>query len=265
MPNQDKNKTIYKRFDRKYATIMGIKIDSTPKSNLLNHVRTDLSKKLQFYIVTPNPEIINQAQSVPELKEALNNADIAIPDGFGLKLVKPSLNIIKGREFMLDLLKIANEENLKVFILGSRPDVNKRSVEKIIKEYPNLKVKGNSGPELDIKGNPVTEVNVNLQFDIVKEINSFKPDLLLVAFGAPKQEIWISRNLSKLNVTGAMAIGGSLDYYGGFVRKVPKFMEILGLEWLWRLIQEPDRFGRIINAVIIFPIKVIMKAILSDL
>ncbi len=260
MPNQYKNKSTEKGFDRKYATIMGIKIDSTPKTDLLNQVRTDLSKKLQFYIVTPNPEIINQAQSMPELKEALDNAKIAIPDGFGLKLVKPSLETIKGRQFMLDLLKIANEEKLKVFILGSRPEVNKKSVEKMSLEYPNLKIKGNSGPELDIKANPVSEVNVNLQSDIVKEINSFKPDLLFVAFGAPKQEIWISRHISKLNVAGAMTIGGTLDYYAGFVRSVPKFMENLGLEWLWRLIQEPTRVGRIFNAVVVFP----LRAILSD-
>ncbi|HSX48691.1 MAG TPA: WecB/TagA/CpsF family glycosyltransferase, partial [Candidatus Saccharimonadales bacterium] len=157
-------------------------------------------------------------------------------------------------------LKIANEEKLKVFILGSRPEVNKKSVEKMSLEYPNLKIKGNSGPELDIKANPVSEVNVNLQSDIVKEINSFKPDLLFVAFGAPKQEIWISRHISKLNVAGAMAIGGTLDYYTGFVRAVPKFMENLGLEWLWRLIQEPTRVGRIFNAVVVFP----LRAILSD-
>lgn len=259
MPSQYKEDIKTKEFDRKHATIMGIKVDSTPKYELLNQIKADLSKKLQFYIVTPNPEIINQAHSMPKLKEALNNAKFAIPDGFGLKLVKPSLNIIKGREFILDLLKSADKEKLKVFILGSRPEVNKRSVEKIMREYPNLKVKGNSGPELDINANPVTEVDVNLQSDIVKEINSFKPDLLFVAFGAPKQEIWISKWLPKLKVTGAMTIGGSLDYYSGFVKPVPKFMEKAGLEWLWRLIQEPSRFGRIINAVIVFPIKAIFS------
>ena len=87
-----------------------------------------------------------------------------------------------------------------------------------------------------------------------KEINNFKPDLLFVAFGAPKQELWISKWQKKLNVRGMMAVGGSLDYYSGVVKEVPSSIKNLGLEWLWRLINEPKRLVRIFNAVVIFPL-----------
>jgi N-acetylglucosaminyldiphosphoundecaprenol N-acetyl-beta-D-mannosaminyltransferase len=95
-----------------------------------------------------------------------------------------------------------------------------------------------------------------LESDVVDRTNSFAPHLLFVAFGNPKQEIWIHKNLSKLNIGSAMAVGGTLCYIAGLVALPPKWMESLGLEWLWRLIHEPKRIKRIWNAVVVFPIKV---------
>ncbi len=249
MPNNNK-------FSPKYATILGIKVCSTSIDELLIQIQDKLYKKIQFCILTPNPEIILQAQNEPDLFKALNSAEFSVPDGVGLKLANRSLQIIKGRELMLDLFKMANSQGLKVFFLGTKPEIIKKTLIKIKNEFPNIKAKGNSGPKLDNKANPVSEVDISLQFEIVKEINSFKPDLLFVALGAPKQEIWIDRNIHNLNTIGAMAVGGSLDYYSGFVKPVPPVMEQLNLEWLWRLIQEPQRIGRIFNAVILFPIMV---------
>jgi N-acetylglucosaminyldiphosphoundecaprenol N-acetyl-beta-D-mannosaminyltransferase len=226
-----------------YATILGIKVNSTPKRELLVQIQGKLAKKEKFYIVTPNPEIILQAQNNLKLASALNNADFSIPDGFGLKLANTNLEIIKGRELMLDLFKIANKKKLKVYLLGSTKEVNEKSLNLLGVEYPNIIAKGSA---------PYTEVDT-------KEINSFKPDLLFIAFGAPKQETWINNNLKNLNLIGAMAIGGSLDYYSGFVKPVPNLLASLKLEWLWRLIQEPKRIGRIIKATIIFPLKVMLS------
>lgn len=250
---------------RNQAIILNIGIDSTPKGELLKIISDKLSKKIQFYIVTPNPEIILQAQNDLNLSHSLNSADFSIPDGVGLVVAakilgQPSLKTIKGRQLMLDLFKIANTKRLKVYII-SKQKVIDLALEKIKKEYPGIDVKGEKGPWLDKKANPISEVDRDLQFEIVKEINSFKPDLLFVAFGAPKQEIWIEKWLPKLKVTAAMGIGGSLDYYSGYVKPVPKLFEDFRLEWLWRLIQNPKRIGRILNAVIIFPMKVILSAL----
>jgi len=249
------------------AIILNIGIDSTPKGGLLKIISDKLSKKIQFYIVTPNPEIILQAQNNPDLSHSLNSADFSIPDGVGLVVAakilgQPSLKTIKGRQLMLDLFKIANTKKLKVYII-SKQKVIDIALEKIRKEYPDIDLKGGKGPWLDQKANPVSEVDRDLQFEIVKEINSFKPDLLFVAFGAPKQEIWIEKWLPKLKVTAAMGVGGALDYYSGYVKPVPDLLENLKLEWLWRLIQNPKRIGRIVNAVIIFPMRVILSKFAS--
>jgi N-acetylglucosaminyldiphosphoundecaprenol N-acetyl-beta-D-mannosaminyltransferase len=244
---------------QQYDTILGIKVDSTPKSQLLTEVQKRLQKKTQFDIVTPNPEIILEAQKNHELAHSLNSADFSLPDGVGLRFANKNLIIIKGREFMLDLFKLANKNKLKIYLLGSRPIVIKKAIEKLNKEFPDIKVKGSAGPMLDKNAKPISEVNTNLQIDIVKEINSFKPDLLFVAFGAPKQEIWISKHMKKLNVIGAMAVGGSFDYYSGITKPVPKLLEDLNLEWLWRVFIAPKRIGRIFNALIIFPLRVILS------
>lgn len=239
--------------------ILGINIVSTTKPRLLLLLEGGLAQKSKIFITTPNPEIILEAQNNPTLKEAINNSDFAIPDGAGLRLADNNLEIIKGRELMLDLLQIANKKALKVYFLGSTKEVITKTINKVGKDFPNLKAKGNSGPMLNKSANPVSERDISLELDVIKEINLFKPDILFVAFGAPKQEIWVSKNLKDLNIKCAMAVGGALDYYSGSVLPVPGIFSKLNLEWLWRLIQDPKRLPRIFNATVIFPLKLILK------
>lgn len=255
---KSKNKSkIRKEEDRKYVTILGVKINSTPKGQLLDEISKKIANKHKFYIVTPNPEIVVEAQKNLELFRSLSLADISLPDGIGITLAVKflegiNLRVVKGRDFMLDLLEIAEKKHLKVYLLGAPRSLDK-SLLKMKKEFPNAKIEGNPGPILDNKANVVPEVNSLRHIDTVEEINKFVPDILFVAFGAPKQEIWIAKNISKLKVSCVMTVGGSLDYYAELTRPVPKWMEKLSIEWLWRLIQEPKRIKRIINAVIIFP------------
>jgi N-acetylglucosaminyldiphosphoundecaprenol N-acetyl-beta-D-mannosaminyltransferase len=122
-----------------------------------------------------------------------------------------------------------------------------------------LKANYSSGPKLDNNAEPISEVDRKSQIDVITKINSFGPQLLFVGFGNPKQEIWINKNLSKLNIGGAMALGGTFRYMSGHSPLPPKWMDQMGLEWLWRLFTEPFRFTRIWNAVIIFPLRVLMS------
>lgn len=246
---------------QKHDYILDVRINSTSSTELLKEIESKLYKKLQFYIVTPNPEIILIAQKDTDLLKALNEADYSIPDGEGLKFAVKNLQVIKGRKFMVDILKLADQKKMKVYLLGSRPFVNERAIDRIKREYPGIKINGNCGWKLDNNAEPISEVDSKLEIDIVQEINKFGPDFMFVAFGAPKQEKWIKKNISKLNVGGVMAVGGSLDYFSGTVREVPKIMEDLRLEWLWRLVQEPGRIGRIFNALIVFPLTVLVRKV----
>lgn len=236
---------------RKYVNILGINIDSTTIAEVLTGVEDKVTHSQKFSIMTPNPELVLASTKNLELKNALNSATYSIPDGVGLKFADSSLNIIKGRVLFMELIKLASENGWKVFLLGGLDDeaeIAKLKIENLLKsENCKLKISAFGGPEVTTK----------LSSDIVNKINSFKPDLLFVALGNPKQEIFIHENLNKLNVKGMMAVGGTFRYVAGLSKLPPKWMEKLGLEWVWRFITEPNRIGRIWNAVIVFPWKVL--------
>lgn len=250
----------------KYGQILGINVNSTTTASLLIRVNNFLSDSSKFYIVTPNSELVLMAQKNNRLKEALNEADLAVPDGVGLNwasrfLFHQSLNIIHGRVLFLELIKEASRKNWKVFLLGGLGAEAELAAQKLKIKDKSLKIMTDSGPKLDQNAEAVSEINRKREKDVIDKINQFGPDLLFVAFGNPKQEIWIHNNLSKLKIGGAMAVGGTFRYIAGLAPLPPKRMEG-NFEWLWRLLTEPKRIGRIFRAVIVFPIKVFLSSLL---
>jgi N-acetylglucosaminyldiphosphoundecaprenol N-acetyl-beta-D-mannosaminyltransferase len=242
---------------QKIGQIMQIKVNSTTASEVLTRVEDFISCNTKFSIVTPNPELILMAQKDNNLIKALNDADFSVPDGFGLKFADPKLKIIKGRELFMDLIKLADKKSWKIFLLGGIGDEAELASRRLKISNKKLKIKFNKGPMLGGDAKPATDADKKLETESINQINLFKPDLLFVAFGNPKQEIWIAKNLSKLNVGGAMAVGGTFRYIAGLSKLPPKWMAGIGLEWLWRLITEPVRIGRVFRAVIVFPLKLL--------
>lgn len=250
--------------DRKIGQILGINIISTSTNELLTRVNYFLSHNTKFYIVTPNPELVLMAQDNLKLKKALNEADLPVPDGVGLNyaskfLYGKGINIIPGRQLFLDIVREINKKPGKVFLLGGMGGEADFAAGKLKKSYNKVKIESLQGPKLTKNGKPNTEVDKKLEKDAIDRINKFAPDMLFVAFGNPKQEIWINEHLKNLKIGGAMAVGGTFRYISGVSKLPPDFMDRLGLEWLWRLLTEPERFGRVINAVIIFPIRVLLS------
>ena len=250
----------------KQAKILGIKMDSTLVSRVLARVRWFISYNKKFYIVTPNPELVLMAQKDDDLKKALNASKLSIPDGVGLNFASRllngiDLNIIPGRKLFENLIKLANKMGWRVFFLGGRGDEAEKAAYKLRLNYKKIKIESFRGPVLDNEAEPVSEVNRLILFDAIVKINDFKPHLLFVAFGNPKQEKWIRKNFGRLKIGGAMAVGGTFRYIAGMSSLPPKWMETLGLEWFYRLITEPKRIKRIVNAVIIFPWKVFLYKI----
>ncbi|MEK7497836.1 MAG: WecB/TagA/CpsF family glycosyltransferase [Patescibacteria group bacterium] len=221
---------------RKRVKILDVYVDSSSTSSLLTAIGQKLASRHKFYIVTPNPEIVLEACKDKLLAKIINDADFSIPDGVGLKLADPNLNIIHGRKMMEELIKLSKQKKWKTFFLGFK-----------------------NGPMLDKNGEPATDLDSKVNKDIVKQINKLKPDIVFVGFGAPKQEKWIWKNKDKLNVKCLMAVGGAIDYYSGVKKLPPKWMQSLELEWLFRLFVEPWRLPRIFKAVIIFPLKVFVN------
>lgn len=202
--------------------VLGINIDDVSIEQATKIVRDWLQKRGKHYIVTPNPEIIMMAQQDQELKSIINNADLIIPDGIGLKLFTDIVMTTPGIDLLEELIKLAANQGLTIGFLGGRDQVAKKAAECLLRKYPKLKVTfAQSGGKVD------------------KHC-----DLLFVALGAPKQEKWIANNLPKLSVKVAMAVGGSLDYISGRVPRAPRLIRSIGLEWLFRLIIEPWRIKR---------------------
>jgi N-acetylglucosaminyldiphosphoundecaprenol N-acetyl-beta-D-mannosaminyltransferase len=231
---------------------------------VIDFVTAKLKAKQKFFIVTPNPEILVEAQKNPSFASALNSADLSLPDGVGLVLAAKVFGLkniqrIAGRQMMLKLLEFANQKKLRVFFLGSTSLIIKSALHKAKINYPNIKIMTHSGPQFDKTALPVSEIDRKIEIDAVNQINSFKPDLLFVAFGAPKQELWLAKHLAHLKIGGAMVVGGSLDYFAGIKKLPPQWMHRRGLEWAWRLFHEKSHLKRVFTAVIIFPTLIVLE------
>ena len=238
-------------------TILGVQIDNLKELDILEKIGQFLDTNKQHYIVTPNPEFLVATQKDEKFKKILNNADIAIPDGFGLKiasqiLFRQKLHRHTGVDLMVKSCKLATKKNKSIYLFGAGKGVAQETAQKLKKQFPKLKIAGaHSGGIINYQ---LSIINPELnKDDNLAKIKQASPDILFVALGQIKQEKWIVKNLSKLpSVRLAIGIGGSFDYISKKTLRAPKFLRILGLEWLFRLILQPKRLKRIWNAVVVF-------------
>lgn len=240
------------------VNILDVHIDNISKSSVLKKVLEWLRSNEQHTIFTPNPEMLVLASRDKEFARILNSADLLVPDGFGLILASwflktPFAERITGVGLVQDISKLAHEEGKKIFLLGGQRGIGERTAKNLKSEIINHKS--------EINWLDGVEINPDqLDKDAIKKINGAKPDILFVALGYGKQEKFIYRHLRKLpSVKIAIGVGGALDFIAGKVLRAPTFFQKFGFEWLWRLAIEPWRLGRIINAVLIFPIKVFLQ------
>jgi len=232
--------------------ILGINISTLNKKEVLKKIEQFLKSKKQHYIITPNPEIILEAHKDEEFFYILNHADLSLPDGIGLKLASwvmgKNLTRITGADLISDFTCLPARQGSQISdfrfaVVNWDGGLSKK--EDIEKVLQGLKIK-----DFFVKDTS-REVKQNLD-----DLNKFKPDILFCTFGAPYQEKFIYHNLKKLpSVRVAIGVGGSFDFLTNKVKRAPKLMRLVGLEWLWRLIKKPKRWRRIYNAVIVFPYK----------
>jgi len=235
--------------------ILGVKIDNITKKDALEKVKVFLNSEKQYKIFTPNPEMIVDAQKDKYFKEVLNKGDINLCDGKGIQIFgRGKTERIAGIDFVKDICNIASKEKKSIYLLGSTEQILKKTKERLKKNYPDLVIAGSSAePQIKIMGEELRYVNSMINEEVFQDINFTKPDILLVAFGHNKQEKWISEYLKMIpSVKVAMGVGGAFDYLSGSVKRAPKWMRSIGFEWLYRLICQPKRLGRILKATIVF-------------
>ena len=231
--------------------IFGVKFDNFTVEESVKKAVENLNKKRDFFIVTPNPEIVELARKNKEYRDVLNSADIVTPDGIGIvyasKILKGHVKTrAPGFDIVCGILEELSKINGSVYLLGGKPGVADTAAKNITEKYSGINIVGNHHGYFDNDE------------EIVKEIASKKPDLLLVCLGAPKQEFWISSNIKSLNSGILIGAGGSIDVLSGNVKRAPEVFIKFGLEWFYRLLKEPKRIGRM-SKLPLFLISVILK------
>lgn len=269
----------------KKVKILNVQFDACTMHEALSRsvkLLTERSNESGKYIVTPNPEMLLEAQRNAEFRDVLNNAWLSIPDGIGIlwaatfkeitkrsgifmKLLKGGASLaclalypqfcrrvlkerVTGVDLMEALCDVSRRLKLSIFLLGSQPGVAEKVKIILEKKYPGVLIKGifsGSPEEYDFAA-------------IQARISELQPQLLFVAYGSPSQELWIAHHLHQFkSVKIAMGVGGAFDFIAGVRHRAPKWMQKLSIEWLYRLLQEPKRIKRIWNAAVKFPIKII--------
>ena len=190
-------------------------------------------------VVTPNAEIGYMASKDIKLAKILNKADVVVADGVGVVYASriyrtPVKAKVPGVELGMKVLENAAKSGRGVFFLGAKPGVADLAVEKISEKIPGIRFAG------------IRDGYFKSDDEVIAEINESGAEILFVCLGAPKQEFWMAENFDKLNCRLMLGLGGSLDSYAGTVKRAPKIFIKLGLEWFYRLLKEPKRFGRML-------------------
>lgn len=220
--------------------VMDIPFDNVTMEEALDAAEMLLEKPGAAYGVTPNAEIVYETMFNQELRQIVCQADLVLPDGAGVVLGAKILGTplkqkVAGIEFAQNLMERLKNTDKTFYFLGSKPGIAELAAEKMQKKYPGLKICGTAdGYFQDEK-------------QVVAAINEKKPDVLFVCLGAPKQEIFMANHKDELQVGLMMGLGGSLDGFAGTVKRAPIWMIRLNLEWLYRLLKEPRRLGRMMR------------------
>ena len=236
-------------------TILGVRVDDVTEDEAVALCGRFVREGGRI-VATPNPEIVMAARDDRGLRHALAQADLAIPDGGGLLLAawlwgRPFRVQVRGSDLTNRLLPLAATRGWRVFLLGGGPGVAEAAAAAIKERWPDLRIVGTHAGLADAAHDAATRGAVAA---------AGRVDLLLVAYGASRQEQWMVRNLPTLDVGVALGVGGTLDFLSGRVRRAPAWIRRIGLEWLYRLAIQPWRWRRQLRAARYFPLIAVRAA-----
>lgn len=219
--------------------IVGVPVDCVDMSRAIDFAEKMIEENQRGTILAVNPEKVIRAQDDTALLASLRRAALLIPDGIGVvaavRLLKAQpIKRVPGAELMPALCQRAARKGYRVFLFGASEEVNQKACEDLLRSYPDLSISGHQHGYLEEEAMP----------ELVDRINQSGADMLFVALGSPKQEIWMSRYLPQLNVNVCQGVGGTFDVLAGHVDRAPLFFRAIHLEWLYRLLKQPHRIGR---------------------
>ncbi len=219
--------------------ILGIPIHDVTLDEAVEQAAAWVREGGVHQMATVNPEFVMAARRDPAFRAVLEGADLCLPDGVGITLAarylgRPLRERVAGVDLAEALAARAAREGWRLFLLGAAPGVADRAASILAARYPGLIVAGTHA------GSPRREE----EDDIVRRVRDARADILLVAYGAPAQDLWLARNLARTGAKVGVGVGGAFDYIAGVVPRAPRWMRRAGLEWLYRLIRQPWRWRR---------------------
>jgi N-acetylglucosaminyldiphosphoundecaprenol N-acetyl-beta-D-mannosaminyltransferase len=225
--------------------LFGVRVDNTRCESALERIRAYATQRVGSRareVFFTNVHSIHLARHDPELRQCINHADLVLADGSGLNLAgklfgSPIIENLNGTDFTPKVLSEALRNGWTVYLLGAAENVVRRCRDRLLKEFPGLKIAGFHHGHF-----PPAE-----EGSIVEEINRKRPNILLVALGSPLQERWIARHARELRVGVCVAVGGLFDFISGARTRAPHWVRALGIEWIYRFLQDPkSKWDRVV-------------------
>ncbi|EGW38895.1 WecB/TagA/CpsF family glycosyltransferase [Desulfosporosinus sp. OT] len=218
------------------VNILGITVDTYSMPETVEQIGQAIASQVPIRVVTANPEMIYASIRDLRLRELINSAEIVTADGIGVvwaarRLRTPVYERVTGIDLVQALFPVSNAGKWRLFFLGGKPGVAEQAMYRVSSEYPEIVCKAWHG-----------YFNSEEEPHVLEEIRRFRPDLLFVGLGAPRQEYWISEHPRLASVS--IGVGGSFDALAGTVVRAPKRIQDLHVEWLYRLWKEPWRWKR---------------------
>lgn len=242
--------------------LFGIQIDAVNMSQAVVRIRQLIDQRLEpcRFVVTPNVDHVVMLQTNGDFRQAYRQAELVLADGWPVvwasrTLGKPLPGVVPGSDLVPALFRQASESHLaergsplRVYLLGAAVGVAARAARHIECTWSGVDVVGEYSPPAGFEHDAIETAR------ILDRISSVRPDLLVVGFGAPKQELWVHRHQEDLKASVALCVGATIDFLAGERRRAPLWMRRARLEWLHRLLCEPRRLcGRYARGARVFP------------
>ncbi len=226
--------------------VLGVRVDRVTRAQELAHIERAIEQRRKGeafcqQVITVNPEFVMMAQRDAAFRACINQASLVVADGIGVVwatryLGRPTPERIAGVDTVQALAKLCAERGYRLYLLGGGPGVAEEAAQRLQERAAGLQIAGTYA------GSP----DVGEEDALIERVRVARADVLCVAYGAPKQDLWIGRNLARLPVGVAMGVGGAFDFIAGRQRRAPGLMQKVGLEWLYRLYREPWRWRRML-------------------